>query len=276
MKRIVTIQDISCVGKCALTVALPIISACGVETAVIPTAMLSVHTAFPHFAFHDLTAEMLPTVNDWKQHGMTFDSIYTGYLGSAEQIDHVAEIIDDFKAADTLVLVDPVMGDHGKLYTGFTADFAQKMAALCRKADVIVPNLTEATALLGLPYTENYDEAYLKSVAHKLAAFGVKQAIITGVTLSDGSIGVVAYDRVADTYFTYGTKREARIFHGTGDVFASTLVGALTRGTALTEALKLAVDFTALAIEKTLADPNAAWYGVNFEQALPLLITRFN
>lgn len=276
MKRIVTIQDISCVGKCALTVALPIISACGVETAVIPTAMLSVHTAFSEFTFHDLTEEMLPTVADWKRHGITFDAVYTGYLGSHEQIDHVARIIDDFRGTNTLVVVDPVMGDHGKLYTGFTADFAQKMAALCRKADVIVPNLTEAAALLGLPYTENYDEAYLKEMAYKLSSFGVKQAIITGVTLSDGTIGVVAYDREEDAYFTYGTKRESRVFHGTGDAFASALVGALTRQVPLADALTLAVDFTALAIEKTLADPDAKWYGVNFEQALPLLISRFN
>ncbi len=275
MKRIVTIQDISCVGKCSLTVALPIISACGVETAVIPTAMLSVHTAFPHFSFHDLTKEMLPTVKDWQQHNMTFDAIYTGYLGSAEQIAHVAEIIDTFSATKTMVIVDPVMGDNGKLYTGFTMAFAEKMAALCRKADVIVPNLTEATALLGMPYPDTYDETYLKDIAFRLSAFGVKQAILTGVTLDDGTIGVLAYDRLTDTYIRYGTPRVARVFHGTGDTFASVLTGALTREMPLNRALKLAVDFTALSIEKTINDPCANWYGVNFEQALPWLIEQF-
>ncbi len=275
MKRIVTIQDISCVGKCSLTVALPIISACGVETAVIPTAVLSVHTAFPHFSFYDLTKEMLPTVKDWQQHNMTFDAIYTGYLGSAEQIEHVVEIVDTFATPQTLVLVDPVMGDNGKLYTGFTPAFAEKMAALCRKADVIVPNLTEATALLGLPYPEAYDESYLKDIAFRLSAFGVKQAVLTGVTLDDGTIGVLAYDCTKDAYIRYGTPRVSRVFHGTGDTFASALTGALIREMPLDRALKLAVDFTALSIEKTENDPSANWYGVNFEQALPWLIEQF-
>lgn len=275
MKRIVTIQDISCVGKCSLTVALPIISACGVETAVIPTAMLSVHTAFPHFTFHDLTKEMLPTVKDWRQHKMSFDAIYTGYLGSAEQIEHVAEIVDTFATPQTLVLVDPVMGDNGTLYTGFTMAFAEKMASLCRKADVIVPNLTEATALLGLPYTDTYDEAYLKDIAFRLSAFGASLVVLTGVTLDDGTIGVVAYDRTTDSYIRYGTPRVSRVFHGTGDTFASTLTGALTREMPLEDALKLAVNFTALSIEKTINDPSANWYGVNFEQALPWLIEQF-
>ncbi|MBP3381230.1 MAG: bifunctional hydroxymethylpyrimidine kinase/phosphomethylpyrimidine kinase, partial [Clostridia bacterium] len=172
--------------------------------------------------------------------------------------------------------VDPVMGDNGKLYTGFTMAFAQKMASLCRKADVIVPNLTEATALLGLPYKDNYDEEYLKDIACRLSAFGVKQAVLTGVTLDDGTIGVVAYDRTTDTYFRYGTPRVSHIFHGTGDTFASALTGALTREMPLEEALKLAVDFTALSIEKTINDPTANWYGVNFELALPWLINKFN
>ncbi len=275
MKRIVTIQDISCVGKCSLTVALPIISACGVETAVIPTAMLSVHTAFPHFTFHDLTKEMLPTVKDWQQHNITFDAIYTGYLGSAEQIEHVAEIVDTFSTPKSLVLVDPVMGDNGKLYTGFTMAFAEKMAALCKKADVIVPNLTEATALLGLPYADTYNEEYLKDIALRLSAFGVKQVVLTGVTLDDGTIGVLAYDRMTNAYIRYGTPRVARVFHGTGDTFASALTGALTREMPLKKALKLAVDFTALSIEETINDPRANWYGVNFEQALPWLIEQF-
>ena len=275
MKRVVTIQDISCIGKCSLTVALPIISACGVETAVIPTAMLSVHTAFPHFTFHDLTKEMLPTIADWRQHNMTFDAIYTGYLGSEEQIEHVVKIVDTFASDNTLVLVDPVMGDHGKLYTGFTMAFAKKMASLCKKADVIVPNLTEACALLGIPYPETYNQAYLMDITSRLTAFGVKQVVLTGITLDDGTIGVLAYDSPSNTYIHYGTPRIARVFHGTGDTFASALLGALSRDMPLKDALKLAVDFTALSIEKTLNDKDANWYGVNFEQALPWLIEQF-
>lgn len=274
MKRIVTIQDISCVGKCSLTVALPIISAMGIETAVVPTAVLSTHTAFPDFTFRDLTEDIPDISRQWKKQNICFDAIYTGYLGSFEQIACVEEIMDSFGGEDTLVIVDPVMGDNGHLYTGFTMAFAQQMAILCSRADVIVPNLTEATAMLGLPYAENYDTAYITDILRRLTALGAKKVVLTGVAFPSGEVGVMAYDRERDTYFSYSRERVSKNFHGTGDVFASTLTGALTRGFTLEEAIKLAVDFTVDCIRKTVEDPNAVWYGVNFEQALPALMER--
>lgn len=274
MKRIVTIQDISCVGKCSLTVALPIISAMGIETAVVPTAVLSTHTAFADFTFRDLTADITDIMHHWKQQDMHFDAIYTGYLGSPEQVTCVEEMIDSFGGDNVLVLIDPVMGDNGHLYTGFTAAFAAQMATLCSKADVIVPNLTEATAMLGLPYTENCDINRMREILRQLTALGAKKAVLTGVTFPSGEVGVMAYDRERDTYFSYSRERITKNFHGTGDVFASTLTGALTNGLSLEAALQLAVDFTVESIQKNLKDPDAAWYGVNFEQALPMLIER--
>ncbi len=274
MKRIVTIQDISCVGKCSLTVALPIISAMGIETAVVPTAVLSTHTAFSGFTFRDLTADIPNISNHWKQENLHFDAIYTGYLGSPEQIACVEEIIDSFGGTDTLVVVDPVMGDNGRLYTGFTTEFAAQMAILCAKADVVAPNLTEATALLNMPYPEMYDTDYIADVLQRLTALGAKKAVLTGVVFPDDAVGVMAYDSETDTYFSYSRGRVSKNFHGTGDVFASTLTGGLTHGLSLEKALKLAVDFTVASIQNTLEDPDAAWYGVNFEKALPMLMER--
>ena len=160
MKRVLTIQDISCVGKCSLTVALPIISAFGIETAILPTAVLSTHTMFKNFTFKDLTDELEKISDHWKKEQIGFDAIYTGYLGSFEQIDLVCEIVNILRDENTLVIVDPVMADNGKLYPGFTEEFAKEMAKLCSKADIILPNMTEASFMLGIPYPgTDYDEA---------------------------------------------------------------------------------------------------------------------
>ena len=183
MKRIVTIQDISCVGKCSLTVALPVISATGVEAAVIPTAVLSTHTGFKGFTFCDLTGEIAPITEHWKNENFKFDAIYTGYLGSPEQIALMADLFDTFKTDDNLIIIDPVMGDNGKLYPGFDEDFAQKMRKLCQKADVILPNMTEAAYMLGIEYVgEGYDEEYIKDVLLKLSEFGAKYSVLTGIS----------------------------------------------------------------------------------------------
>ena len=165
MKRALTIQDISCVGKCSLTVALPIISAFGVETSVIPTAVLSTHTAFKNFTFCDLTDEIEKISNAWQKENISFDAIYTGYLGSSKQISIISELFKTFKTKDNFILVDPVMGDNGKLYSGFDQTFADEMALLCKNADVIVPNLTEASFMLHTPYiASGYDEEYIKDL----------------------------------------------------------------------------------------------------------------
>ena len=274
MKRIVTIQDISCVGKCSLTVALPIISAMGVEAAVVPTAVLSTHTHFQGFTFRDLTDDIAPISAHWQQEHFHFDAIYTGYLGSFEQLRLMSEFFDTFREKDTLIFVDPVMADNGKLYTGFTPEFALEMAKLCGKADVIVPNMTEASFMLGIPYREEYDEAYAQDVLRKLSALGAKNVVLTGVSYLPGKLGVMAYNAASDTFSTYFHDRVNAGYHGTGDVFASTCVGALTNGMPLDEALKVAADYTLECIRVTEAEPNHITYGVNFETAIPYLLRR--
>ncbi|MBR2446003.1 MAG: pyridoxamine kinase [Clostridia bacterium] len=272
MKRIVTVQDISCVGKCSLTVALPIISAMGVEAAILPTAVLSTHTAFKKgFTLHDLTGEIAPITAHWKSEGIDFDAIYTGYLASFDQIDLVKQMAKDFPGA--LLFVDPAMGDNGKLYYGFDEAFAKKMAELCAVADIIVPNMTEAAFMLGIPYvSEGYDEEYVKDVLRKLCAMGAKKAALTGVSLDAHKTGVMAYDSETDEFFSYYHDRIPVQYHGTGDVFASACVGALSRGKSLNEALVIAADYTYESIRLTEAEPGHNWYGVNFEQAIPALL----
>lgn len=276
MKRIITIQDISCVGRCSLTAALPIISALGVETAILPTALLSTHTAFPKFTFRDLTDEMQTIADTLKELHIDFDAVYTGYLGSLRQIELVEHFIDDFKTKNNAVFIDPVMGDRGLLYKGFTQDFADKMTQLCQKADIILPNLTEASFMLHIPYREDYTEADIRTILKQLTALGIKCAALTGISLQENRIGVYCYDAEKDEYFSYFNEKMPSVFHGTGDVFASCALGAYVRGCSLPEALTLAVDYTLECIRLTLKDPNARFYGVNFEQALPMLIRQFS
>ena len=277
MKRILTIQDVSCVGKCSLTVALPIISALGVETAVLPTAVLSTHTAFKGFTFRDLTDDMQSICEHWKNEKVGFDAIYTGYLGSFRQLDIVGEIFDDFKTKNNFLLVDPVMADNGKLYSGFDLDFAKSMAKLCKKADIIVPNLTEASFMLDTPYiASGYDENYIKQMLKKLTDLGSPKAVLTGVSFDDEKLGVYCYDAEKDEYFYYYTEKLPVSFHGTGDVFASTLCGALTNSGNLANSLEIAVDYTVESIKKTMQNSEHNWYGVDFESAIPYLINRAN
>lgn len=278
MKRVLTVQDISCVGKCSLTVALPIISAFGVETAVLPTAVLSTHTAFKSFTFRDLTDDIEDIEEKWKAENIGFDAIYTGYLGSMRQISLVAGLFDIFKefgGKRAEIIVDPAMADNGKLYYGFDEAFAKEMAKLCGKADVIVPNLTETAFMLGEPYRgDGYDENYIKSLLKKLTALGAKTAIITGVSLEKDRLGAYGYDSVNDRYFSYFREKLPVSFHGTGDIFASALCGARSLGNAISKSVEIAVDFTVESIIKTMQDPHANWYGVNFEEAFPYLMRR--
>ncbi len=277
MKRILTIQDISCVGKCSLTVALPIISAFGVETSVLPTAVLSTHTAFKGFTFRDLTADMTDIANHWKDQKIEFDTLYSGYLGSFEQLDIVSNIFNQFKTKDNLILVDPVMADNGKLYPGFNNKFALAMAKLCSKADIIVPNMTEASFMLGIPYVERgYSEEYVKDVLKKLTDLGCKTAVLTGISFQKDKLGVYGYDSIKNEYFSHYNVHLPVSFHGTGDVFASTLCGALSTGKNLQNALKIAVDYTVESIKKTIENEKHNWYGVEFESAFPYLIKMIN
>ena len=273
MKRIVTIQDLTCLGKCALTVALPVISAMGVEPSVIPTSVLSVHTEFPEFIARDMPALIPQVAESWKRQNVHFDGIYTGYIGSPEQMEQISVFIDQFKRQDTLIFIDPVLGDTGSFYPGFDVAFSQAMAQLCAKADIIVPNLTEAALLLGRPcLEEGYSREDIQTLLQDLTQLGVPKVILTGVGLEENRLGVMAYDSQSGQYFSHFSKKHPLRFHGTGDVFASTCFAALTRGASLEQALTLAVNFVSESISASLQDPNRRWYSVNFEQALGYLV----
>lgn len=272
MKRIITIQDISCIGKCSLTVALPIISAAGVEAAILPTAVLSTHTAFPKYTFRDLTDEIKPISDTFAELKLGFNAIYTGYLGSFEQLKLVGDFIDRFKAPNTVVFIDPVMADNGQLYKGFTQEFADSMTNLCCKADLILPNLTEASFMLQMPYCEKYNEEYICDILVKLTELGAKRAALTGISFRPDEIGFYLYDSETRKFSSYYNKKMPVSYHGTGDIFASATLGAYMRGLSIEDSLKVATDFTLECIKKTMADPESRFYGVNFEEALPELL----
>lgn len=272
MKRILTIQDISCFGKCSLTVALPLLSSMGVETVILPTAVLSTHTLFKGFTCKDLSDQLTPITDHWKQEGITFDAIYTGYLGTEEEIDTVIGIIEAFRNENTLVIVDPAMGDNGKLYPAFNEHYARKNASLCAIADISDPNLTEAAFMTGLPYKEDYSESYIREMLLALAGIGTKTPILTGVSLSEGKTGAMGYDSENKTFFSYQNDRIPAAYHGTGDIFSSVLAGAFVLGLGRENAIRIAADFTAHTIAETLKDPADPWYGVNFETAIPFLL----
>jgi len=274
MKRIVTIQDISCVGKCSLTVALPIISAMGVEAAILPTAVLSTHTMFQNFTCQDLTDQIQPISKHWQQEKFHFDAVYTGYLGSFEQIDLMKEFFDQFNTESNILFVDPAMADNGKLYPAFDEAFAKHMGTLCGKADIIVPNITEAAFMTGMEYRNVYDEDYVKEMLKRLCDLGAKISILTGVGFEEDKTGVMGYDKEKNEYHYYCHEKLPVSYHGTGDIFSSTCVGAMMSGLDWKEATKVAADYTAECIRLTLEDPAKPWYGVNFEQAIPYLIKR--
>ena len=274
-KKILTIQDISCVGQCSITVALPIISAAGIETAILPSAVLSTHTAAPFgkFTFRDLT-EDLPLINKhWVEKNIKFDAIYTGYIGSKLQIEYILNIISSTLKEGAPLIVDPAMGDNGKLYVGFDEDFVSYMAKLCAKADIILPNLTEAAYLLKEECKlANYDKAYIEGLVRRLANLGSKMIILTGVGFKENELGVCIYDAKEDKTYYYLHNRVPQSFHGTGDVFSSSFVGAYLNGKSPYEASQIAADFTRESIALTIDDKDEHWYGVKFEQALPKYI----
>ena len=275
MKRIVTIQDISCFGKCSITVALPIISAMGIECAIIPTSVLSTHTGgFTGFTFRDLSEDIPKISEHWKKCALRFDCIYTGYLGSHSQIDHVLDFVKDFKRDGALLFVDPAMGDWGRLYTGFDESFPAHMARLCAVADIVVPNVTEATFILGEEYKTSYDEEYVHSLLKRLCENGAKKAVISGVSYESATQGAVLYDSEADEFYSYFNEHIPVEYHGTGDTFASVFAGALTHGMDVKASLRLAVDFTVECIKATMSEPDDHSYGTKFEACLPYLINR--
>lgn len=273
-KKILTIQDISCVGQCSLTVALPIISACGIETCVLPSAVLSTHTAgFSGYTFRDLTEDM-PAINEhWKKEGIKFSAIYTGYLGSTKQIEYVETIFNDAASEDCVKVVDPAMADNGNLYPGFDKAFVEAMKSLCGKADYIVPNITEACFLTDMEYKTEYDRAYIDELLEKLAALGCKNIIFTGISYAPGKTGVVVYEDGKYSYYEH--EKLSNSCHGTGDIYASAFVGAFVRGKSAYEAAIIAADYTVECIKATAEEDNH-WYGAKFEPVLMKLITAVN
>ena len=270
MKRIASIQDISCLGRCSLTVALPVISALGVECAIVPTAVLSAHTAFPGFVSRDLTDQLDAIAAHWQAQHVHFDALYTGYIASVPQVQQVLDFFDAVKSPDTMIFVDPAMADHGKLYSGFGPDFPAAMARVVARADVAMPNLTEACLLTGTPYREDMDEPMTRELLQKVAALGAGKVVLTGVSFTPDRLGAMGYDSAGGRFFTCLDRRQTGSY-GTGDIFAATVVGGMMRGLPLEDAVSLAVRFTLSCIDVTAQDPCAAWYGVEFEKALPLL-----
>lgn len=268
------IHDISGFGKCSLTVALPVMSAAGIETSVIPTAVLSTHTGgLKGYTWRDLTADLRPFKDHWKSLGLTFNAIYSGYLGSTEQIDIVSEIIDDFRKGDCFALVDPAMADNGKMYALFDKSFAGNMAKLCGKADIIVPNITEAAFMLGREYKEGpYTKEYIEELVRALSKLGAKKVVLTGVYFDDKKLGAAYYDSKDDSIGYYLADRVEGMYHGTGDIFASALTSALVRGKDLARATGIAVDFTVGSIRRTAAGGTDHRYGVDFERGLGAFI----
>lgn len=271
-KRAAAIHDISCFGRCSLTVALPILSAAGVETAVIPTAVLSTHTGgFTGYNVRDLSPDILPTARHWKSENITVDAVYSGYLCSKYQIYLVTEAARLISREDTVFVCDPVMADNGRLYSGFDPDYPKFMLMLCAEADIITPNITEAALMLGVQYREGpYSEDYINALLEGLYLKTHSKIVLTGVYFDKKKIGAAVYDGENKAY-AFSDRIDAS-YHGTGDVFASALTAALLNGRSLKAAAQIAANFTCACIKRTVEDGTDPRYGVNFESQIPNLI----
>lgn len=268
-KKVLTIQDISCVGQCSLTVALPILSVCGLETCILPSAVLSTHTAgFSGYTFRDLTEDIPAIRAHWVKENISFDAIYTGYLGSEKQVAYITDIFRDNLKPGGLKIVDPAMADHGALYPGFDAAFVKAMAELCKQADYIIPNITEACFLTDTPYQETYDRAYVDLLLQKLTELGCKNVILSGISYEEGWTGVVVYENGKYAYYRHEMLPNS--CHGTGDIYASAFVGALVQGKTAYDAARIAADYTVDCIKATAEEENH-WYGAKFEPVMTKL-----
>lgn len=270
-KRAVAIHDISGFGRCSLTVALPILSAAGIEAVALPTAVLSTHTGgIEGFTYRDLTEDMIPVANHWKSLNICFDAIYTGFLGSFEQLEIVKKFFDDFKTENNLIFVDPVMADNGQLYKIFPPEFVLGMKSLCEKANVLVPNITEASLILEEEYVEGpYTQEYIENLLFKLGELGPKQIVLTGVFFDNEHLGAATYDKETGVVDYLMDKKIPGYYHGTGDVFGSALLSGLMNGFSLKDATEIAVQFTTGSIQKTFDAKTDIRFGVNFEQTIP-------
>ena len=273
-RRIAVIQDLSCIGRCSLAVAMSVIPVLGVETAVIPTAILSSHTAFSSFTFVDFTKEAEDIIDHWKRQEFTFDAIYIGYLGSVDLIRMTQRFIRTFRGENTFVILDPAFGDHGKLYTGFDMRYVDELKKLCAEADVILPNVTEACFLLGEDFSEGIPcSRMLMERAGELLTGRLKNVLITSCSFSENEISLAC---VGENPFVYSHERLSLSMHGTGDLFASVFSGLVTRGWRIEAAARLAADFTSDCISYSMKKSDRRWYGVEYEGMLPELIRRID
>lgn len=269
-KKVVAIHDISCYGRCSLTVALPILSAAGINTPIIPTAVLSTFVGpFPGFTYRDMTDDIIPVIEHWNDMGFEFDAVYTGFLGSKEQVDVVRKAIQMLKGSDTKVFVDPVMGDAGKLYSTFDEDFPSEMRKLCGDADIIIPNITEATMMLGEPYVKGpYTKEYISGLLERTAALGADKVVLTSVYFDDKELGTATYDCLTGEVRYIMKERFPGLYHGSGDIFGSGLVSSLVNGWSLAESVDIAEDFTISSIRYSVDNGHDTDHGLSFEDSL--------
>ena len=258
-----------------MTVALPILSACGIETSVLPSAVLSTHTGgrFKGFTFRDLTEDIPGIREHWEKQGIRFDAVYTGYLGNIKQIEYVRDLFRSVLNPGALIIVDPAMADLGKLYHGFDRSYVDKMITLCADADIILPNITEACMMTGSEFKETYDEEYTERLIQRLHDSGMKTVVLTGVGYDARTTGVLVSEHGKRSYYSH--RKLPVNCHGTGDIYASSFVGGVINGLSIIESVQIAAEYTVQCIENTLDDPEH-WYGARFEGALPGLIQRIS
>lgn len=268
MKSVLSIQDLSCVGRCSLTVALPVISAMGIRCSVLPTAVLSTHTGFPNPEVVSFTDRLEAFEHHWESVGITFDAVVTGYMADPAQAKTVLPLLKKHKTRGSIVIVDPAMGDHGKLYSRLSSEHVSAMAKLCHEADILLPNVTEAALLTDTPYKPDTDESDLRQLSEKLLTrYGAKAVIITGVTGKDGSIGFFGSDDKGE-FFCYYTPVVPRQCHGTGDLYTAVFTGSLLRGRSFYDSGVAAADFVRRCVAATEA---VSPHGVAFESQIPYL-----
>lgn len=269
-KRIAAIQDLSCFGKCSLAVVLPVVSCMGVECVALPTALLAGHfAALPEVSVLDLTDRMNVIADQWHKGGVTFDAVFSGYLGSARQVEAVTAFVARFRGAETVFVADPAMADRGRLYSGFDMDHVRAMARLCAGADVVLPNVTEACLMLGAEYRERHDRPYIEALVRGLRELGAKAVVLTGVSMEEDRVGIACCDGGEVTLMD--RPRVPGHYNGTGDIFGSVFTAALVRGDAFAAAAEKAMDFTGRVIAETAKNPEHRPYGVDLEQNLHLL-----
>ena len=268
MKTVLSVQDLSCVGRCSLTVALPVLSAMGCRCSVLPTAVLSTHTGFPDPHVVSLTEHFEPIARHWDSQDLRFDAVSTGYMADPDQIEALLPLVRSHREKGSTIIVDPAMGDHGKLYSRLDEDHVLAMSELCKEADILLPNLTEAALLADMPYREQTDGSYLRALLGALMEYyKVKGVVITGVSGKDGTIGFCGA-HVEEGSFSYHAPVVPRQCHGTGDLFTAVFTGGVARGMSSYDSGVLAADFVRSCVAQT---PEVTPHGVTFEPQLSQL-----